>query len=36
MIRRSIPDDRIHFYFNRADRLASSGRITQIKGVSKY
>jgi Putative DNA-binding domain len=31
MLRRGIPNDRIHFYFNRADRLVSSGRITQIK-----
>ena len=31
MLRRETPNDRIHFYFNRADRLVSSGRITQIK-----
>lgn len=31
MLRREIPNDRIHFYFNRTDRLVSSGRITQIK-----
>jgi Putative DNA-binding domain len=31
MLRRGIPNDQIHFYFNRADRLVSSGRITQIK-----
>ena len=35
MLRRKIPNDRIHFYFNRADRLVSSGRIAQIKG-GKY
>jgi Predicted transcriptional regulator containing an HTH domain and an uncharacterized domain shared with the mammalian protein Schlafen len=31
MLLRKIPNDRIHFYFNRADRLVSSGRIAQIK-----
>ena len=31
MLERGIANDRIHFYFNRADRLVSSGRITQIK-----
>ena len=31
MLRRDIPNDRIHFYFNRADRLVSPGRITQVK-----
>ena len=31
MLRRQIPNARIHFHFNRADRLVSSGRITQIK-----
>jgi hypothetical protein len=31
MLQREIANDRIHFYFNRADRLVSSGRITQIK-----
>jgi hypothetical protein len=31
MLRRDIPNDRIHFYFNRADRLVSSDRIKQGK-----
>jgi Putative DNA-binding domain len=31
MLHRGIANDRIHFYFNRSDRLVSSGRITQIK-----
>jgi hypothetical protein len=31
MLQRGIPNDKIHFYFNRADRLVSSGRIAQIK-----
>jgi len=31
MLRQKIPNDRVHFYFNRDDRLLSSGRITQIK-----
>ena len=35
MLHRKLPNDRIHFYFNRADRLVSSGRIAQIKN-GKY
>lgn len=35
MLGRKIPNDRIHFYFNRSDRLVSSGRIAQIKS-GKY
>jgi hypothetical protein len=31
MIRRGLKNDVIHFHFNRADRLISSGRIAQIK-----
>lgn len=31
MLARGMQNDQIHFYFNRADRLISSGRITQIK-----
>jgi hypothetical protein len=31
MLKLKIPNDKVHFYFNRADRLVSSGRITQIK-----
>ena len=31
MLSRGMANDHIHFYFNRADRLISSGRIAQIK-----
>ncbi|MEN5081825.1 ATP-binding protein [Bosea sp. TWI1241] len=31
MLAEGIKNDAVHFYFNRADRLLSSGRITQIK-----
>ncbi|BCM86490.1 AlbA family DNA-binding domain-containing protein [Methylobacterium indicum] len=31
MLARGFRNDQAHFYFNRADRLLSSGRITQIK-----
>lgn len=31
MLADGIKNDAVHFYFNRADRLLSSGRITQIK-----
>src|SRR5262245_40394995 len=31
MLRQEISNDTIHFYFNRADRLISSGRVAQIK-----
>ncbi len=31
MLRKGWPNDVIHFYFNKPDRLISSGRITQIK-----
>lgn len=31
MVRLGVPNDKVHFYFNRADRMVSSGRITQIK-----
>ena len=27
MLKLKIPNDKVHFYFNRADRLVSSGRI---------
>ncbi|MEQ8267792.1 MAG: ATP-binding protein [Parvibaculum sp.] len=35
MLNRGLRNDEIHFYFNRADRLISSGRIAQIK-KNKY
>jgi hypothetical protein len=35
MLKRGLKNDTIHFYFNRSDRLISSGRIAQIKG-GKY
>jgi len=35
MLKRGMKNDAIHFYFNRADRLISSGRIAQIKN-GKY
>jgi hypothetical protein len=35
MLRKGWRNDVIHFYFNRADRLISPGRITQIK-AGKY
>ncbi|UQR64285.1 ATP-binding protein [Bradyrhizobium sp. C-145] len=31
MIAKGIRNDQVHFYFNRSDRLISSGRIAQIK-----
>jgi hypothetical protein len=31
MLRKGWRNDAIHYYFNRADRLISSGRIAQIK-----
>lgn len=31
MLAKGMKNDEAHFYFNRADRLISSGRITQIK-----
>jgi len=31
MIAKGMKNDHVHFYFNRADRLISSGRIAQIK-----
>lgn len=31
MIKRGMKNDKIHYYFNRPDRLISSGRIAQIK-----
>lgn len=31
MLQRGLPNDEVHFYFNRADRLISSGRIAQIR-----
>ncbi|WP_237152084.1 ATP-binding protein [Oryzibacter oryziterrae] len=31
MLARGMANDKVHFYFNRPDRLISSGRITQIK-----
>lgn len=31
MLARGMQNDQIHFFFNRADRLISPGRITQIK-----
>ena len=35
MLSKGMANDHIHFYFNRADRLISSGRIAQIKS-GKY
>ena len=35
MLRKGWRNDVIHFYFNKPDRLISSGRITQIK-KAKY
>jgi hypothetical protein len=34
MLARGMQNDQVHFYFNRADRLISSGRIAQIKNGS--
>ncbi|BCM86456.1 hypothetical protein [Methylobacterium indicum] len=31
MLSRGMKNDAVHFYFNRADRLISSGRIAQIR-----
>ncbi len=31
MLAKGMPNDKAHFYFNRIDRLVSTGRITQIK-----
>lgn len=31
MLTKGMKNDQVHFYFNRADRLISSGRIAQIK-----
>ncbi|MBI5114454.1 MAG: hypothetical protein HZA68_21030 [Rhodovulum sp.] len=31
MLKRGLKNDVVHFHFNRADRLISSGRIAQIK-----
>ncbi|WP_176936985.1 AlbA family DNA-binding domain-containing protein [Bradyrhizobium brasilense] len=31
MLAKGMKNDQVHFYFNRVDRLISSGRITQIK-----
>lgn len=31
MLAKGLSNDKVHFYFNRADRLISSGRIAQIK-----
>lgn len=31
MLAKGMQNDQVHFYFNRADRLISSGRIAQIK-----
>lgn len=35
MLRKGWRNDAIHYYFNRPDRLISSGRIAQIK-AGKY
>jgi hypothetical protein len=35
MLSKGMRNDAIHFYFNRADRLLSSGRIAQIR-KNKY
>ncbi len=34
MLAKGMKNDQVHFYFNHADRLISSGRITQIKDGS--
>ena len=34
MLAKGMKNDAVHFYFNRVDRLISSGRITQIKDGS--
>lgn len=34
MLAKGMRNDEVHFYFNRADRLISSGRIAQIKSGS--
>ena len=34
MLAKGMKNDQVHFYFNRADRLISSGRIAQIKDGS--
>jgi hypothetical protein len=34
MLAKGMKNDHVHFYFNRADRLISPGRITQIKDGS--
>jgi hypothetical protein len=34
MLAKGMKNDQVHFYFNRADRLISSGRIAQIKSGS--
>jgi hypothetical protein len=34
MLAKGMKNDQVHFYFNRADRLLSSGRIAQIKDGS--
>lgn len=34
MLAKGMKNDQVHFYFNRADRLISSGRIAQIKNGS--
>jgi hypothetical protein len=31
MLAKGMKNDQVHFYFNRVDRLISSGRIAQIK-----
>ena len=35
MLRKGLRNDAIHYYFNKPDRLISSGRIAQIK-AGKY
>src|SRR4051812_882642 len=34
MLAKGMKNDQVHFYFNRADRLISFGRIAQIKNGS--
>jgi hypothetical protein len=34
MLAKGMKNDQVHFYFNRADRLISSGRIAQVKDGS--
>jgi adenine deaminase len=34
MLAKGMKNDHVHFYFNRADRLISSGRIAQIRNGS--